>query len=197
MRTVFTFIVSLFISGILLGQQIQTDVEATVNIDDFTGNITIRTENWRNIAEDRNRNRLTARLVSVHEDIVIGIHLTYSGNLGCLSENRSTLMVKLTNDEVIEFIQVSQTDCGSRGQSAIFWPITSDELSGISDIEDLYEIAEDRIHMLYSYDWVSMRLTGSRYRTDLHVNESRRVPHPEQFFRQHIQAIRNAYAQHK
>ncbi len=196
MKTLFIFIASLFFSLTLFAQQIQTDVVATVNVDDFTGNMTITTETWRNIAVDQTRNRLSASLASVREGI-FAIRLRYSGDLGCLSQNRSTLLVRLENDEIIEFTQVSRTDCSSRGgQSGIFWPITSNELKGVSEIEELIAISEERIDILYSYDWVSMRLRGSRYRTDLEVNPTRQIPHPEQFFRHHIQAIRNAYAGH-
>lgn len=207
MRKIYFLIVCLFFSNALLCQPIQTNVKATVTVDDFTGNTTIRTDTWNRIGVNPNtwsRHTINAYLLSVGENIIV-VNIRYSGDLGCLSQDRSKLLVKLENNEVIEFIQVSRTNCSSNGQSARFLLhsyydlIEAQDIQNIQDINGLtglYDSINEQIELLYKYDWISMRLIGSRHRADLSVNPTRRVRNPEQFFRQHIQAIRNAYAEY-
>ncbi len=52
-------------------------------------------------------------------------------------------------------------------------------------------ILDENLEMLKNYDWVTIRLSGSDYYTDLKPKVLKKIDHPEQFFRQHLIAVDN------
>ena len=112
--------------------------------------------------------------------------LTLSADLGCMSQQRSTMKVKLSNDEIIEFVQASKTDCGSFIY-ANFIPITKADLKN----KDYLKLMKDNVETLKEFDWVSIRIQGTEYYTDILPRKSKKMEKPEQFFRQHFTAIDN------
>ena len=96
------------------------------------------------------------------------------------------MKVKLSNDEIIEFIQASKTDCGSY-INATFIPITKADL----DNKDYLKLLKANVETLKEFDWVSIRITGTEYYTDILPRKSKKMKKPEQFFRQHFTAIDN------
>lgn len=175
----------IFVGFFIIHLGITAQVTATVEVDNFDGSKKITTERWTGFGENNLRNTISASMLSLNDGI-IGLHLSYRGDLGCFSERRSKLLVKLTNDEIIEFTQITRTDC-SNTPSAIFWPLTSDELK--LTVEEIEDIVKDNLELLKNHDWETIRLHGSRYYTDINPKSSRRISNPEQFFRQHISAI--------
>ncbi len=157
-------------------------VSATVEVDEFNKSKKIQTESWTRFAENTLRNYISGSMLKVN-DITVML-LSYSGDLGCLSEYNSTLKVKLTNGEIIEFSQISDTDCGDF-PSANFIPITREQQKD----PNFQEILEENLKLLANYDWETIRLNGSEYYTDLVPRTSNKISNPEQFFRQHLSAI--------
>lgn len=167
-------------------KEIRTTVEVVTEVDEFEKTKKTTSEPWTQFGENTNNNRISGRLFRV-DDITLFIISYSSGNLGCLSEYDSTMKVKLTNGDIVEFSQLSTTDCGDN-PSARFIPIARENLENPKYIELLNE----NIELLKKYDWVSIRLTGSEKYTDLTPNTSRiGEKNAEQFFRQHIIAADN------
>lgn len=159
--------------------------KANVKVDDFSGDKSISTEIWSSFGVNSTKARLSGN-ASYYKDGIYSISLTISSNLGCMSQQRSTLKVKLSNGEVVEFIQVSKTDCGST-VVASFIPIMESEIKN----ENLKLLIEENVELLKEYDWVSMRIQGTEYYTDITPRKTKKIEKPEQFFRQHLTAISN------
>lgn len=179
------------ISGIVFSQENNTNVKATVKVDEFTKTKTIQTERWSRFGQNELGNILNANLICI-SDGVIAISIIFTGDLGCLSENRSRLLVKLANDEIVEFTQITQTDC-SKTPTATFIPLSSDQLKTVNNQDEILAIIEENIELLMKFNWVTIRLHGSRFYTDINPNPTRQVSNPEQFFIQHIKAIKNQF----
>ena len=158
---------------------IESTVEATVEVDEFENSKKITTENWSKIGKDKAGNTISGNLLRVDKLTVFTI--SYTGDSGCFSENRTTMKVKLTNGEIIEFVQLSDTECGDY-PTVRFIPLTIDQMKD----PDLYSILADNLDVLRQYDWETIRINGTEYYTDIRPNPSQRVEKPEQFFRQHL-----------
>lgn len=158
---------------------IESTVKATVKVDEFENSKRITTENWSRFGKNTIGNTISGSLIRVDELTVFEI--SFTGDLGCLSEYSTTMKVKLTNGEIIEFAQLSDTDCGDY-PTARFIPLTRDQMND----PDLYDIMADNLNKLKQYDWDTIRLDGTEYYTDITPNSSQKVEKPEQFFRQHI-----------
>ena len=50
---------------------------------------------------------------------------------------------------------------------------------------------KENVETLKTFDWVSIRLEGTEYITDILPRKSKKIKKPEQFFRQHFTAIDN------
>jgi len=162
--------------------EIESNVKATVEIDEFSKAKKIRTENWTKFGKNPFGGTINGSLAKV-DDFTVFI-ISYSGNLGCLSEYDSTMKVKLTNGEIIEFSQISDTDCGDN-PSARFIPLTREQLKD----PDLKDLLKDNLEILRQFDWETIRVQGTEYYTDISPNVSRKMENPEQFFRQHLIAV--------
>ncbi len=101
-----------------------------------------------------------------------------------MSEQNSTMKVKLSNGEIIDFIQVSKTDCKNYVY-ATFIPISQVDLTN----KDYLKLIKDNVKTLKEFDWVSIRIQGTEYYTDILPKKSNRIEKPKQFFRQHFTAI--------
>lgn len=110
--------------------------------------------------------------------------LSYSGDIGCLSEYSSSIKIKLTNGDIIECSQISDTDCGDF-PSANFIPLTKEQQKD----PNYKEILAENLELLESFDWETIRLQGSKFYTDILPKPSKKILKPEQFFRQHLSAI--------
>jgi hypothetical protein len=158
---------------------IVSNVKATVTVDEFTNKKSVQTEIWHRFGQDKLKNTISGYLRKI--DNLTVFLISYSGDVGCLSKHSSTLKVKLSNGDIIEFSQISDTDCG-KSPSANFIPLTKDQLNTPSYNDILIE----NIELLKKYDWETIRLQGSKYYTDIMPFTTRGVDKPEQFFRQHI-----------
>lgn len=164
--------------------EIESTVEANVTVDEFDNNKIISTENWVYFGSNTLNKKISGSLLKVNDMSVFII--TYYGDLGCFSEYSTTMKVKLSNGTVIEFSQISDTDCGD-SPTARFIPLTREELKN----PDYQIILDENIEQLKNYDWVTIRLTGSEYYTDITPLKTKKIENPEQFFRQHIIAAEN------
>ena len=160
-------------------EQIETSVTATTTVDEFDKSKKITTESWTKFGKDNSGRIISGKLIRVDELTVFSI--SYSGDLGCFSEYSSTMKVKLANGEVIEFSQISDTDCGDY-PTARFIPLTREQLKD----PEYKDVMTDNMELLKNYDWETIRLNGSEYYTDISPNQSKKITNPEQFFRQHI-----------
>ncbi len=158
---------------------IESTVEATVEVDEFDKSKKIRTKSWLKFGKNKLGRTISGSLIRVDDLTVFSI--SYSGDLGCMSEYSTTMKVKLTNGEIIEFSQISDTDCGNY-PTARFIPLKKEQLKDPS----LKNILADNLYLLNQYDWETIRINGSEYYTDITPNPSRKMEKPEQFFRQHL-----------
>lgn len=156
-------------------------VKATVEVDEFNKSKKIKTETWTRFGENKFKSYISGSIIKI-DDLTVFI-ISYSGDLGCLSEYDGSLKIKLTNDEIIECAQISDTDCGDY-PSAKYLPLTRDQLKD----SDYKEIIHENINLLQTHDWEMIRLKGTEYYTDIYPRSSKKIEKPEQFFRQHLSA---------
>ena len=161
------------------------NVKTTIKVDEFTNKKTVSTESWTSFGISSSKAKLSGS-ASFYNNGIYGVTLTLSADLGCMSQQRSTMKVKLSNDEIIEFIQASKTDCGSYIY-ANFIPVTKADLEN----KDYLKLMKDNVEILKEFDWVSIRIQGTEYYTDILPRKSKKIEKPEQFFRQHFSAIDN------
>lgn len=161
------------------------NVNAKVVVDEFTNKKSVSTESWTSFGVSSSKARLSGS-ASYYNDGIYGVTLTLSADLGCMSQQSSTMKVKLSNDEIIEFVQASKTDCG-KYIYATFVPVTKADLEN----KDYLKLMKDNVEILKEFDWVSIRIQGTEYYTDILPLESKKMEKPEQFFRQHFTAIDN------
>lgn len=107
--------------------------------------------------------------------------ISFSSDLGCLSEYSSTMKIKLTNGEIVEFSQISDTDCGDY-PTARFIPLKKEQLKD----PNFKALMGDNLDLLKQFDWETIRIQGTEYYTDIVPNVFRKIEKPEQFFRQHL-----------
>ncbi|QXP79040.1 MULTISPECIES: hypothetical protein [Winogradskyella] len=158
---------------------IESTVEATVEVDEFSKSKKTRTESWTKFGKNKLGKTINGSLIKV-DDITV-FTISYYGDLGCLSKYDSTMKVKLTNGEIIEFSQISDTDCGDY-PTASFIPITKEQTKD----PNFKDLLADNIEILKQFDWETIRIQGTKYYTDIIPNVSRKMEKPEQFFRQHL-----------
>ena len=168
---------------------IESTVEATVEVDEFDKSKRILTETWFDFGTTKGKygTKISGSIIKANDIIMFSI--TYYGNLGCMAEDRSTMSVKLTNGDIVEFIQISKTDCSSDYPSARFLPMSKDQFNKLTNINQFTDLAADNLELLRQYDWDTIRLRGTEYHTDIIPNKTGKNPNPEQFFRQHLIAI--------
>jgi len=158
---------------------IESNVKATVEVDEFEKTKKITTETWKSFGKNTLNKTIYGSLFRLDDLTVFTI--LYTGDLGCLSQHSSTMKVKLTNGQIIEFSQISDTKCGDF-TSAKFIPLTREQLK----IADYKTLLNENLEILKQFDWETIRIHGSEYYTDITPNPSKKMLHPEQFFRQHI-----------
>ncbi len=159
--------------------KILNTVKATIEVDQFDKTKIITTDNWLNFGIDKLDHHISGNLISVDDLTVFAI--TYDGNLGCMAEHSTTLKVKLTNGKIIEFSQISNTDCG-RNASAKFMPLKKEQIKD----PNFKNLMIENLTLLEQYDWEAIRIKGSEHQIDIKPNLSSEIEKPEQFFRQHL-----------
>lgn len=187
MRTLTIALLMICIHAGVYAQEIESTVKATIKVDRTYGFADITSETWYYMGEDgfgdisMNMRRT--------DDGFLEVILEYWGDLGCcLNLHSSSLLVTLTSGDIIEFMQVSETDCNSDSPEAKFWPCTKEESRMSDSVEELQDIMSGKIKLLKQYDWKTIRIHG-RCPTDVVPKITRGIKNPEQFFRQHIMAI--------
>ena len=146
---------------------------------------TIVTKSWDKIGNSNLKRKLTASMKYYNEGIY-GLSVFFPVDLGCMSSHSSKLQVKLVNGDVVEFSYVSKTDCGDY-VTGTFVPLTDEEIR----MPNAKETLKSNIDKLATYDWESIRITGSEYYSTIKPNKTKKITNPEQFFRNHILAIRS------
>ena len=159
-------------------------VRADLVIDPLDGSKKAESEIWTGFGKG-GTGQLSAQAWATES--VIGIRITYTDGIGCLSKYSSSMKVKLSNDEVIDMSMLSDTDCGDY-PTGIFIPISKDELSS----PNWEEIITNNTKSLRDNKWVLIRLTGSEYYSDITPFKTKKIVNPEQFFTQHITAVEKA-----
>lgn len=155
------------------------NVEATVEVDEFNNSKKIRTSNWSKFGRNKLGKSISGNLIRVNDLTVFSI--SYSGDLGCMSEYNTTMKVKLANGEIIEFSQISDTDCGDF-PTVRFIPLKKKQLKD----PNLKTLMAENLDLLKQYNWVTIRINGSEYYTDITPSVTRKIENPEQYFRQHL-----------
>ena len=128
-------------------------VTTSIEIDETTKSKTITTEQWRYLAVDSKSKSVTGSMYK--KNGIYMISLIYSGNLGCLSKDESSLKIKLSNGFIIECVQISKSDCGSI-QRGDFVLLSLDQ----SKLPDYMTIMQNNLQLLATHDWEMMRLQG-------------------------------------
>jgi len=163
--------------------EVFSSVKTTIQVDEFEKTKRIETETWLSFGRTERYGLITGNMIK-YKDITSFSLSLFGIDLGCLSEYTSTIKVKLTNGDIVEFSQVSDTDCGNY-PSGRFIPLTKEQLK----LTQYKQILTNNLELLKSYDWETIRITGSKYYADLKPEKSKKIPNPEQFFRQHLVAI--------
>ena len=163
-------------------------VKTTTETDDFSGKQRITTDMWTGFGLTGIGKEASA---SIHHTVggFTSIMILVTADLGCFSELRSKIEVKLSNGEILEFVQMSKTTCKST--NALFFLLASKEDVDSGSMKVVEQAIESNIEKLLNNDWEMIRLTGTRAYTDIKPKQSRRINAPEEFFKQHLQAILN------
>jgi len=163
-------------------------VKTTTETDDFSGKQSITTDMWTGFGVTG-----VGKQVSASMSHTVGgftsIMVLVTADLGCFSELRSKIEVKLSNGEILEFVQMSKTTCKST--NALLFLLASKEDVDSGSMQVVEQAIESNIEKLLNNDWEVIRLTGTRRYTDIKPKQSRRVDAPQEFFKQHLQAILN------
>jgi hypothetical protein len=163
--------------------KIQKNVTVRVNTDDFTGVQRITTGNWGNFGKAKHDSSLKISGNLVKADGIIAFDIFYQEDLGCIEDGISTMNVKLINGEIINFINISN-DCKS-SQTFRFLPMKREDFND----ENFKKIIEVNLAKLQKSDWEVIRITGAEFYVDIIPNKTPVIKEPEQFFRQHINAV--------
>lgn len=161
------------------------DVVAERLEDAMTGDVRISTPTWWVFGKSEIGGNLTGNMMYFSDLLVWKVVI--NTDLGCLSEYSSKILVKLEDDSIIEFSQISDTDC-SDSPNARFIPVTRDELKG-DDLALVKNLNAERMEALLSQKWKMIRVHGTEYYSD-YFPHSKRNAEPDQFFMQHISAIK-------
>ena len=157
-------------------------VKTSIEIDKITNQKIISTEQWRYLAIDSKSMSVTGSMYKKNGFYFIS--LIYSGDLGCLAKDESSLKIKLSNGYIIECYQLSKNECG-RIQRGDFVVLSLEQ----SKAADYQTIMQNNIELLTSHDWEMMRLQGTKHFSDLYPNSYKALKFPKQFFKQHISAL--------
>lgn len=172
---------------------IETTVKASVSVDEFSKHKRIETETWFSFGKYDAGRKINGQVVLVADpnngvlSELYSVMITVSGMTGCLSKNSSTMQVKLSNGEVVEFIQVTSTECGDN-PSVGFVPAN---LAELDNPEMFLQKMNNNLDLLRQYDWETIRIRGTKGYIDFKPNPTQKAPNPEQFFRQHLVAAQN------
>ena len=85
-------------------------VKTSIEIDKVTNQKIISTEQWRYLAVDSKSMSITGSMYKKNGIYIIS--LVYSGDLGCLAKDESSLKIKLSSGYIIECAQISKNECG-------------------------------------------------------------------------------------
>ena len=165
--------------------QLIGNIDAERIEDAITGDVRIQTPNWWQFGKSEIGGNLSGNLIFLQNMLVWDV--TINSDLGCLSEYSSKILVKLADDSIVEFSQLSDTDC-SDSASARFIALTRDELKG-DNIDIIESLSSERMEQLLSLEWKMIRVHGSEYYSDYFPNSTRNSD-ASQFFMQHISAIK-------
>jgi len=157
-------------------------VVTSTAIDQTTNSKTVSTEEWRYLAVDSKKMSISASMYKTNDVYIIS--LVYSGDLGCLTKDESSLKIKLSNGYIIECVQISKNNCG-RIQRGDYVLVSAEQ----SKLPDYMTIMQNNKQLLATHDWEMMRLQGSKHYTDLYPNSYKSLRFPQQFFRQHLSAL--------
>lgn len=158
---------------------IETTVKVTVEVDEFDKTKKITTENWAHFGINKKGKTISGSMLIVND--LATFLISFTGDLGCLSRYSSTMKVKLSNGKIIEFAQISDTKCGDQ-PLATFIPVRQDQTKD----PNLKKLIAQNLSLLRQYDWITIRLEGTQFYTDLAPNSTNKVKKPAQFFRQHL-----------
>ena len=160
---------------------IESNVEVDKKKDEFSGEVSVTTKNWVAFGTNSTYNMLSGYVFQ--KATVPVFYFIYTGDLGCMSKYRSTMKVKLSSGDIIDFIQITDTECGEN-ELVGFMACTKDDLNN-----DYKSVIDDNLKLLKAYDWETIRIQGTEYYTDIKPRTTRKIEKPEQFFRQHIIAL--------
>ena len=161
------------------------NVEAERVEDAMTGDVRITTPVWRQFGKSEIGGILSGNLMYAMDMLLWEISI--NTDLGCLSEYSSKILVKPMDDSIVEFSQISDTDCSDYA-TARFVALTRDETKG-NDLELVKSLNADRMDQLLGHEWKMIRIHGSEYYSDYFPSDKRHEA-PSQFFMQHISALK-------
>lgn len=158
-----------------------TDAEIrTTKVDPFTGKKSSVTKTWMNIG-NFDQGKLFGNTSCV--DSVYAFNVGFTNYVGCLQEFKSSIQVKLENNEIVELLQVSPSNCSSF-PTATFLPIpkSSDKSDEIRNYQ------YDQLNKLAKFDWILIKvMTESE---EIIIEPVKSNKHQGQlFFKQHLQAL--------
>jgi hypothetical protein len=115
---------------------------------------------------------------------------TSSGIGGCYSEYEGKMEIKLTDGEIIELTQFSDTECGDVGYVG-YVALTREQTKMSKDIAS--EIMEENMDKLCSQPWTLMRIHKTEFYHDYPPVSYRKLREPEKLFIDAYKAVNEAY----
>mgnify|MGYP006125900385 CR=1 FL=1 len=174
-------------------------VEVTKVVDDFTNHNTLITEKWRRWTTNNGRSGIgmfqsylngNAKALDLMGVQLIAFRIHYSGDLGCLSNSSSKMLVRLENGNVITLYHMGETDCDLDGQTGYYSPIKMENIENAKNLDDLQYDINEVLNALVESNVEKIRLVGSRSYTEQIPSSKHRMGNASAFFKEHIIAIR-------
>jgi len=150
---------SLAIFTISLSAQVTLRVD---EVDDFSGDVK-KVSKPTSKAFTSEEGYIKADISAVRVGDYTAITLSLNTDVGCLSEHSTKILIKLTDGEIIECKQLSDTDCSDR-PSARFIFVSDDQMK--MDESNLQEILGENLQKLLSTPVEKIRI----YATDGYID---------------------------
>ena len=158
-------------------------VEVTITVDEFSDEKKICTKNTYFSNNDKNYSKSSLYgSICIEKDLIIFEMMCLKTDLGCMIQNKSMMQVKLTNGEIIDFIQISPTSCKD-SHTISFYALSKDNL-----LEPIFmkPDIDYNLSLLKTYNWEVIRITGSEYYINFTATFDNGL-----FFKQHLLALEN------
>ena len=172
----------LFIAFFCITTGLSAQLKTSVQVDEMEGTKTIRTEQVQ-FKNDGAKIQMAMSYTKELYVIALDFYERGVGN-GCFSQYEGLIKIKLEDGTVLDFKQISDTECGDYG-IVLYFPASANDLSD----PNLKDVMNDNINKLSQYNWELIRIYKTEYYIELKPEPWRKNNSPQTFFKDAISSI--------